>query len=315
MLGGGYYRGASVLITGSPGTAKTTLAGAFAASGLRPRRAHAVRQLRLAGGRGCPQPRLGRHRSGALTSRAGLLRIAVGAHHQQQRRDSICCRSARSLARARRPLRCDRPAVRAGEVRPPSIAAERRGAPDPLGQGRGHHAALHQPARRDNQPDAEATALQISTLADTWIHLSYLVQAGERNRGAVDHQVARHRPFEPGARADPRATRDHPGRHLHRGRRGADGHLRWEKERAERTAAAEREDAAERLRLRLEAEALELEGRLRSLQHELVAKRADMARLAAASQKQVAEASDSQTARYRMRWGDRGMSRSRPAHD
>jgi circadian clock protein KaiC len=25
--------------------------------------------------------------------------------------------------------------------------------------------------------------LQISTLADTWIHLNYLVQAGERNRG------------------------------------------------------------------------------------------------------------------------------------
>src|ERR1700694_4867420 len=30
MLGGGYYRGASVLITGFPGTAKTTLSGTFA---------------------------------------------------------------------------------------------------------------------------------------------------------------------------------------------------------------------------------------------------------------------------------------------
>jgi circadian clock protein KaiC len=30
MLGGGYYRGATVLITGFPGTAKTTLSGAFA---------------------------------------------------------------------------------------------------------------------------------------------------------------------------------------------------------------------------------------------------------------------------------------------
>jgi circadian clock protein KaiC len=35
MLGGGYYRGASVLITGFPGTAKTTLAGAFAAAACR----------------------------------------------------------------------------------------------------------------------------------------------------------------------------------------------------------------------------------------------------------------------------------------
>src|SRR4030095_223506 len=28
-----------------------------------------------------------------------------------------------------------------------------------------------------------SSSLQISTLADTWIHLNYLVQAGERNRG------------------------------------------------------------------------------------------------------------------------------------
>jgi circadian clock protein KaiC len=35
MLGGGYYRGASVLITGFPGTAKTTLGGAFAEAACR----------------------------------------------------------------------------------------------------------------------------------------------------------------------------------------------------------------------------------------------------------------------------------------
>jgi circadian clock protein KaiC len=31
-------------------------------------------------------------------------------------------------------------------------------------------------------PGGEATDLQISTIADTWIHLSYLVRSGERNR-------------------------------------------------------------------------------------------------------------------------------------
>src|SRR4029079_10784142 len=31
-------------------------------------------------------------------------------------------------------------------------------------------------------PRAESTALEISTIADTWIHLSYLVLGGERNR-------------------------------------------------------------------------------------------------------------------------------------
>jgi circadian clock protein KaiC len=33
-----------------------------------------------------------------------------------------------------------------------------------------------------DDPRAEATDLQISTIADTWIHLSYLVRGGERNR-------------------------------------------------------------------------------------------------------------------------------------
>jgi circadian clock protein KaiC len=33
-----------------------------------------------------------------------------------------------------------------------------------------------------DDPQAEATELQISTIADTWIHLSYQVHGGERNR-------------------------------------------------------------------------------------------------------------------------------------
>ena len=45
MLEGGYHRGASVLITGSPGTAKTTLSGAFAAGRVPARGTHLVRQL------------------------------------------------------------------------------------------------------------------------------------------------------------------------------------------------------------------------------------------------------------------------------
>ena len=36
---------------------------------------------------------------------------------------------------------------------------------------------------RGGLPRGRTTLLQVSTLADTWIHLKYLVQAGERNRG------------------------------------------------------------------------------------------------------------------------------------
>jgi circadian clock protein KaiC len=33
-----------------------------------------------------------------------------------------------------------------------------------------------------DDPQTEATELQVSTVADTWIHLSYIVRSGERNR-------------------------------------------------------------------------------------------------------------------------------------
>ena len=46
MLGGGLFRGSSTLITGAPGTSKTTLAGQFAEQRLPARRANAVRELR-----------------------------------------------------------------------------------------------------------------------------------------------------------------------------------------------------------------------------------------------------------------------------
>ncbi len=37
----------------------------------------------------------------------------------------------------------------------------------------------------------EATAMQISTIADTWIHLSYVIRGGERNRALTVVEVAR----------------------------------------------------------------------------------------------------------------------------
>ena len=37
-------------------------------------------------------------------------------------------------------------------------------------------------SRETDEAQAESTELQISTIADTWIHLSYQVRSGERNR-------------------------------------------------------------------------------------------------------------------------------------
>ena len=66
MLGGGYYRGASVLITGFPGTAKTTLSGAFAEAACRRGERTMFVSFDSDRHRGDPQPGLGRHPAGSL---------------------------------------------------------------------------------------------------------------------------------------------------------------------------------------------------------------------------------------------------------
>ena len=94
---------------------------------LRPGRRHAVRQLQLARRRGGPQSHLGRHRSGALPRyRAAARRI--GSRRQQQRRAASAA-DPRDRRQARLSLRGDRPAVRAGEIRPARHRVRGRGAP------------------------------------------------------------------------------------------------------------------------------------------------------------------------------------------
>src|SRR6185436_6256012 len=122
--------------------------------------------------------------------------------------------------------------------------------------------------------------LQISTLADTWIHLNYLVQAGERNRGmsiiksrgtAHSNQVRELILSSAGVTLADTYTA------------GGDvlmGTLRWEKESAERMANEVAEVAGKLKRVRLDAEEAELGVRVKSLQVELNAKQVEKALLA-----------------------------------
>jgi circadian clock protein KaiC len=115
-------------------------------------------------------------------------------------------------------------------------------------------------------------ALPISSLVDTWIGLTYLLRAGERNRGlavlksrgtAHSNQVRELILSAAGVTlADAYAAR---GEALM-------GTLRWEREHAQRGAGAQAE-AAERLdRIRVEAEEADLAVRVKSLQAALDAK-------------------------------------------
>jgi circadian clock protein KaiC len=129
-----------------------------------------------------------------------------------------------------------------------------------------------------NQP--EGGSLQISTIADTWIHLNYLVQAGERNRGlsiiksrgtAHSNQVRELILNDGGATLADTYTA---------GGEVLMGTLRWEKERAERAEHEVTEVAGNLKRVRLDAEEAELQVRVKSLQVELEAKKVERALLA-----------------------------------
>jgi circadian clock protein KaiC len=118
----------------------------------------------------------------------------------------------------------------------------------------------------------EATHLQISTLADTWIHLNYLVQAGERNRGmsiiksrgtAHSNQVRELILSNDGVTLADIYTA---------GGEVLMGTMRWEKESAERVAAEVAEVAGKLKGVSLDAEEAVLKVRAKSLQTELVAK-------------------------------------------
>jgi circadian clock protein KaiC len=146
--------------------------------------------------------------------------------------------------------------------------------------------------------------LQISALADTWIHLNYLVQAGERNRGlsivksrgtAHSNQVRELILSDAGVTLADTYTA---------GGEVLMGTLRWEKERAERVAHEAAEVAAKLTRVRLDAEEAELNVRLKSLQTELVAKQVEKALLVRTTQSDKGEVSRGRTQMKELRGAD-----------
>jgi circadian clock protein KaiC len=146
--------------------------------------------------------------------------------------------------------------------------------------------------------------LQISTLADTWIHLNYLVQAGERNRGmsiiksrgtAHSNQVRELILSDKGVTLADTYTA------------GGDvlmGTLRWEKESAERLAAEAANVAGKLKRVRLDADEAELEVRVRSLQVELQAKQTEKALLIRSTESRKRELAGGRTRMQELRGAD-----------
>ena len=302
MLGGGYYRGASVLITGYPGTAKTTLSGAFAEK--------------------------------ACQRGDRTLFVSFDADSSEVVRDlsSVGIQLHRHIASGRLRMISARTVTGSAEaylVRIKALAHEHRAkclVIDPVsswsksGEGLGTHSVSE---RLIDWSKAEGitlmctslldemthraqvgSSLQISTLADTWIHLDYRVQAGERNRGlsiiksrgtAHSNQVRELILSDSGVTLADIYTA---------GGEVLMGTLRWEKETAERVAN-ETADVAARLKcLRLDAEAAELEVRVKSLQTELIAKQVEKALMTRAKAGRDQELSRDRTLMRELRGAD-----------
>jgi len=155
----------------------------------------------------------------------------------------------------------------------------------------------------------DGSPLQISSLVDTWIHLSYLVQAGERNRGlsiiksrgtAHSNQVRELILNNAGVTLTDTYTA--AGEVLM-------GTLRWEKESAERVANDASDVAGKLKRVRLDADEAELEVRLKSLQTELVAKQVEKALLTRTTESRERELSRGRTRMKELRGADAAISR------
>ncbi len=177
-LQGGYHRGSNVLVSGAPGTAKSTLSGLFVdAACKRGERtmyvsfdegaAQIVRNLNSVGINLAPHVKSGilsmystRTRGPNVVDQFGEIRARVRAHNP--RCLVIDPLSALSTKMAH--------------------LASADAAQQFLDYLKGEGITVVNTSLMDGLSTDEATATGISTIADTWIHVSYVVHDGERNR-------------------------------------------------------------------------------------------------------------------------------------
>jgi circadian clock protein KaiC len=302
MLGGGYYRGASVLITGFPGTAKTTLSGAFAeAACKRGERtlfvsfdsdgSEVIRNLASVGIRLDRFAKNGRLRvvsARTITGSAENFLVRIKAIAREHRARCLVIDPVSTFAKSGNEVTANGVAERLIDwTKSDGITLVCTSLLDEMsGQLEG------------------GTPLQISTLADTWIHLNYLVQAGERNRGlsiiksrgtAHSNQVRELILSDSGVTLSDIYTA---------GGEVLMGTLRWEKERAARFDNEVAKVAAELKRVNLDAEEAVLEVRAKSLQTELTAKQTEKRLLARTTENRAGALSREQDRIQELRGGD-----------
>lgn len=274
LLGGGYYRGASILITGAPGTAKTTLCGTFAQAACR--RGEATLLVSF-DSRGDELIRnlasVGIDLRGFVD--AGLLRLSAARAISGSA--EIHLMRVKHLAREHG-ARC--------VVIDPVSALSKSGNADVahsvverlIDWAKNKGITLLCTSLLDQiSPQLESTPLQISTIADTWIHLNYQVHAGERNRSL---SIVKSRGTGHSNQVRELILNNHGVTLTDVYTAGGEvlmGTLRYEQERAQRLARQSADADNRRRRQQLAAETAQLEARLQALRQELELKRLEQA--------------------------------------
>ncbi len=274
MLGGGLFRGSSTLITGAPGTSKTTLAGLFAESACR----RGERTLFVSFDEGGDRVRrnlksVGIHLDAHVKS--GLLQMYSGRTDVVNPEEHLLRIAA--LIAEHQP-RCVVVDPLSAIARTGALSSARAIGNRLIYKLRDNHVTTVITALVEGDaPQAEATELQISTIADNWIHLSYLVCGGERNRALtiVKSRGTRH---------------SNQVRELILGDSGlslADvyssggevlmGTLRWEKEAEEKSRSLRRDTDSANKRLELQIAEADTSARIAALQLDLERQRASLA--------------------------------------
>lgn len=274
MLGGGLFRGSTTLVTGAPGTSKTTLAGQFAARACR----RAERTLFVSFDEGGERIRRNLTSVGIDLDahvRSGLLRMYSSPTNGNDPEEHLIRIAALILDHQPRCVVID---PLSAIVRTGALSSARAAGNRLLSKIRDRNITAFITSLVDgDDPQAEATELQISTIADTWIHLSYLVRGGERNRAltivksrgtAHSNQV---RELVLSAKGPALVDVYSAGGEV------LMGTLRWEKEAEERTRKLQRHAQYSQKRRELQLAEGDITARIAALQVDLDRQRAELA--------------------------------------
>jgi circadian clock protein KaiC len=301
MLGGGLFRGSSTLITGVPGTSKTTLAGKFVEAACR----RGERTLFVSFDEGADRivrnlTSVGIHLKTHIKS--GLLRMYSGRTESIGAEDQLI--KLKALIRRHRP-RCMVIDPLSAIAKAGGLAAARAVANRFVYLAKDEKITVMVTAISEgDEPETEATELQISTIADTWIHLSYLIRSGERNRALTiiksrgtwhSNQVRELVLSDTGPMLADVYTA---------GGEVLMGTLRWEKETEEKAKTIQRRAEFDHKRHELQVAEADTRGRIKALQQDLERQRTELAMYSRENEARIVSSSDREQELRRIRSAD-----------